>query len=336
MKPVIAVTMGDYNGIGPEVALKCVAHSSVRKICTPLLVGSPGVFDFYARRDRLKVTLTEVGSAREDIARNSIAVLRSGGSSNPRIRPGRPTKESGRFAGEAIEQTAALCIQGTIDGMVTAPVSKAAMNNAGFEYPGQTEMLDRLTGSRGVLMMLIARTFRVGLLTVHVPLKNVHTEIRQRAVMKKLSIIHDSLRKDFGISSPNIAVLGLNPHAGERGLMGTEERDILLPAIQKARRKRMSVEGPFPADGFFGTHSYTAYDAVLAMYHDQGLIPLKMKGFTIGVNFSAGLPIIRTSPDHGTAFDIAGKNIADPGSMIEAVRLAVSIIHNRRKGNPPT
>src|ERR1051326_4655468 len=331
MKPIIAITMGDFNGIGPEVALRSVVKASILNICTPLLVGSPDVFEFYAKRCRLEIKLSEVDDARESIAQGSIAVLRTDGSGNPRVKPGTPTTESGRLAGEAIVTSSGLCSQRLIDGMVTAPVSKAVMNKAGFGYPGQTEMLASLTHSNRVVMMLIAGSLRVGLATVHVPLKNVSRRINPDAILEKLSVIHGSLRKDFGLGAPKIAVLGLNPHAGEQGLLGTEERDFILPAIHNARRKRMLVDGPFPADGFFGTHSYRGYDAVLAMYHDQGLIPLKMKGFSIGVNFSAGLAIVRTSPDHGTAFDIAGKNVADAGSMVEAVKLAVSIVLNRQK-----
>jgi 4-hydroxythreonine-4-phosphate dehydrogenase len=180
-------------------------------------------------------------------------------------------------------------------------------------------------------MMLIAAGLRVGLVTIHDPVRSVSGLISKRVIIEKLTLVHQSLKRDFAIRSPKIAVLGLNPHAGENGMIGQEEERCIRPAIAHVRTKRIRVDGPFPADGFFGVHAYMEYDAVLAMYHDQGLIPLKMLGFEVGVNFSAGLPLVRTSPDHGTAFDIAGKGIANPRSMAEAVRLAVAIVKNRKR-----
>jgi 4-hydroxythreonine-4-phosphate dehydrogenase len=224
-----------------------------------------------------------------------------------------------------------LCLKKKVQGIVTAPVAKHTMNNAGFKHPGQTEMLADLSHASNVAMMLIAHNFRVGLATVHLPLKNVAKHLFQQLIIEKLLIIHRSLKKDFRIRKPRIAVLGLNPHAGEHGLLGVEEQNIIIPSIKKAQRLYLSVDGPFPADGFFGMQKQKDFDLVLCMYHDQGLIPLKISGFRIGVNYSAGLPIVRTSPDHGTAFEIAGEGIADPRSMIEAIKLAVTIIHNRKR-----
>jgi 4-hydroxythreonine-4-phosphate dehydrogenase len=249
----------------------------------------------------------------------------------PGVDPGKQTVRAGKFAGDAITASAKLCIAGVIDGMVTAPVSKRTMVAAGYRFPGQTELVASLSGKGPATMMLIADTFRVGLATVHVPLRMVSRRVSHQLIVQRLTAIQRALKQDFGIRRPNIAVLGLNPHAGEEGLLGSEETGIISPAIRRARANGIRAEGPFPADGFFGTHSHRNFDAVLAMYHDQGLIPLKMSGFSIGVNYSAGLPLVRTSPDHGTAFGIAGKGIADPGSMIEAIRLAAAIIHNRKK-----
>ena len=203
------------------------------------------------------------------------------------------------------------------------------MHLAGSAAPGQTEMLLRLSGGEHVAMMLVAGAFRVALATVHYPLREVSRHLTMGVILEKLGVLHAALVTDFGIRSPRIAVLGLNPHAGENGILGTEEKEIIIPALKKARARRIRVEGPFPADAFFGMQEFRRYDAVLAMYHDQGLIPLKMSGFRIGVNVSAGLPVVRTSPDHGTAFDIAGKGLADPSSMNHAIQLAVSIVRNR-------
>jgi len=194
-------------------------------------------------------------------------------------------------------------------------------------------LLAKLSGARHVAMMLIAGRMRVGLATAHMPLRLVPFKISADLILEKISTINGSLKKDFSIKSPAIAVLSLNPHSGEGSLLGNEEKTIISPALEAARRRRIRAEGPFPADGFFGSETFTRYDAILAMYHDQGLIPLKMKGFSVGVNFSAGLSFVRTSPDHGTAYDIAGKGTADPRSMIEAVKLAVHILNNRKKSS---
>ncbi|MBI4546738.1 MAG: 4-hydroxythreonine-4-phosphate dehydrogenase PdxA [Ignavibacteriae bacterium] len=320
-KPIIAITMGDYNGIGPEVTLKSVCSPQIRKLCIPFLVGSLKVYEFYARRCRIRIKLKEIEFFPNRESKDSIAL----------IEPGHVSATAGKYAGESIGIASQLCLDGLVDGMVTAPVSKQAMHRAGYLYPGQTEMLAELTRTSRAAMMLVANNFRVGLATIHVPLKDVAKKISRKRIAEQITIIHQSLQSDFAIRSPKIAVLGLNPHAGENRVFGEEEKKWIVPTIRQAQRKKIDASGPFSADGFFGSGAYTSYDAVLAMYHDQGLIPLKMKGFNVGVNFTAGLPIVRTSPDHGTAFDIAGKGIADPRSMIEAIKLAVTIIKNRRK-----
>ena len=331
MKPLIAITMGDFNGVGPEIALKSILSRTVRKICFPVLVGSIDVFEYYARRLRLRINLREVSGGPFSHVSGCCPVINIHPFERPRLAPGRPSVQAGKFAGEAITASVKLCVAGVMEGMVTAPVSKSTMAAAGFRFPGQTELVASLSGRAAATMMLIADTFRVGLATVHVPLDQISRHISRELIVQRLAAMDTALKKDFGIRSPKIAVLGLNPHAGEHGLLGSEEIAVISPAIGRVRRSRIHAEGPFPADGFFGTHSQENFDAVLAMYHDQGLIPLKMSGFNIGVNYTAGLPIVRTSPDHGTAFDIAGKGLADPGSIIEAIGLAVMIIHNRKK-----
>jgi 4-hydroxythreonine-4-phosphate dehydrogenase len=224
-------------------------------------------------------------------------------------------------------------MQNKVAAMVTAPVSKEALNSAGYNFPGQTEMIALLTRSQRVAMVLVSDTMRVGLVTIHVGLKNVASQISKEKIIEKIAIINESLKKDFRLKKPKLAILALNPHCGENGLIGIEENEIILPAIAESQAAGILANGPFPADAFFGNHSYKNFGAIVAMYHDQGLIPLKMNSFGKGVNFSAGLTIIRTSPDHGTAYDIAGKNKASLSSMLEAITLALTISKNRRKND---
>jgi len=331
MKPTVCITMGDFNGIGPEVTLKTLRRPEILSICHPVLIGSLDVYEWYARLFGMKLLFQEIDGFPKTVGNRGIPVVHLRRFHKPAIRPGKILKEAGGYAGEAVEKAVELVMNHRVDAMVTAPLSKEAMNAAGYSYPGQTEMVAKLSGSPRVAMMLIAAGLRVGLVTVHDPLRSVPGQISKRVIIEKLSLVHQSLKRDFAIRSPKIAVLGLNPHAGENGMIGQEEDRCIRPAIAHVRTKRIHVDGPFPADGFFGVHAYSEYDAVLAMYHDQGLIPLKMLGFEVGVNFSAGLPLVRTSPDHGTAFDIAGKGIANPRSMAEAVRLAVAIVKNRKR-----
>jgi 4-hydroxythreonine-4-phosphate dehydrogenase len=320
--------MGDFNGTGPEVILRSLCSPAVRALCTPVVIGSIDVLEHYARALRIAVTLREVESMPIDPG-PGIPVLPVRPHHVVRITPGKFSRESGLLSALAIEEAVRLWAAGFADAIVTAPVSKEAMHVAGYAVPGQTEMFLRLSGGERVAMMLVAGDFRVGLATVHHPLADVPRLLTRALILEKLGIIRDALQTDFAVRAPRIAVLGLNPHAGEHGILGKEEETVIIPALAAARARGFRVEGPFPADAFFGLQSFTSYDAVLAMYHDQGLIPLKMKGFRIGVNFSAGLPLVRTSPDHGTAFDIAGKGTADPTSMTRAIRMAVMIARHR-------
>lgn len=339
MKPLIAVTMGDFNGIGPEVALKSLTTSHIERVCSPVLIGSLDVFEYYAQRSRIKIKLIGFDQIppkyrppgrHSRTGPDSIPVIQIGNGQKLKIKPGVLSDEAGLHAGNAIETAARLCLQNEVDGLVTAPVSKEVMNKAGYDFPGQTEMLATLSEAPKVMMMLIAGHFRVGLTTIHIPLKKVSSELSKQKIFDKLRMLSHALKNDFKIRAPRIAVLGINPHAGEHGLIGKEEVQHILPAIKRAKRSRIEVEGPFAADGFFGTHAYKHYDAILAMYHDQGLIPLKLLGFNIGVNYTIGLPFVRTSPDHGTAFNIAGKGKANPSSMIEAIKLAAQLIQTRQ------
>jgi 4-hydroxythreonine-4-phosphate dehydrogenase len=333
MKPVIAITVGDFNGIGPEVVLKSVSSPAIRRLCTPLLVGPLDVYRSYARGLRMNLRF-EVWNRRRSAPSDSIAVDPVLASRSVRVRPGSLSTVAGRVAVQAIERAVDLIRTGDADAMVTAPVSKRALHRAGTDVPGQTELLQRLSGSRRVAMMLVATRLRVGLVTIHVPVAKISGLLTRELLRDRITVIHDALLHDWGIPSPRIAVLGINPHAGEGGDIGREERVIIQPVLRQLQRTGMHVEGPFPADAFFARFRPGTYDAVVAMYHDQGLIPLKMIAGGRGVNYSAGLPIVRTSPDHGTGFDIAGSGKADPRSMKEAIRLAVGIA-SRRTGKTP-
>lgn len=329
MKPVIAITIGDFNGIGPEVALKAAAHPAVRKICVPLLVGPLNVFEHLAAK--LKVGL-KLQKAIFPIPRNTTTyVVDVGDGIWADVQPGIVSRAAGKSAGAAIERAVELCVQREAHAMVTAPVSKQALRLAGYDFPGQTEMITLLSRSSRVAMMLVSDVMRVGLVTIHLPVSSILQNLTKEKIVEKATVVHEALRTHYGIKNPQIAVLGLNPHAGENGAIGSEETTIIKPAIEELRSSAIEVEGPFAADAFFGKKAYRDYDAVLAMYHDQGLIPLKMSSFGKAVNFSAGLKIIRTSPDHGTAFDIAGKGRADISSMVEAIKLAVKFSNNQSK-----
>jgi len=327
LKPLIAITIGDFNGVGPEIALKSVLHPSIKKCCRPILIGPIDIFKHTAYKCKLKIKLLK--ATESTILKSTFPVLDVGDGIGADIQFGVPTKSSGRSAGVALERAIELCNQNKIAAMVTAPISKEAFHFAGYNFPGQTEMIALLNHSQKVTMMLLSQTMRIGLVTIHTGIRNVAPQISIEKIVEKVTIINDSLRTDFRINTPKIAVLALNPHAGEKGIIGTEETDIITPAISECSAIGINVDGPFSADAFFGTHQYKSFDCIVAMYHDQGLIPLKMMSFGKGVNFSAGLKIIRTSPDHGTAYDIAGKNKANPSSMIEAIKVAVQISKNR-------
>jgi len=336
-KPVVLITQGDHNGIGPEIVLKAMMSPEVRRRCIPVLVGSVDVLERWAKVLRLRILLRQIDPGdqlhrRLSSQENVIFVIDCRPYERFDVQPGKLSAEAGKVAGDCVAVGAKLCMKHLADALVTAPVSKEALNSGGYRYTGQTDMLAAFCKTQHYAMMLIARGMRVALATIHLPLRVVHRSMRRKHLLEKLVVVHQAMKRDFAVRSPKIAVLGLNPHAGENGLLGMEERAEIEPAVRKARAMNIRADGPFPADGFFGTHAYRSYDAVLAMYHDQGLIPVKMVDFERGVNFTAGLPIVRTSPDHGTAFDIAGKGIANPASMIEAIKLAALIVRNRKKG----
>ena len=327
-RPRVAITHGDPNGIGPEVTLKALSDERVFRQFEPVLVGSGNVLRRFANQYRLK----RIGQLipHRQASKKSIQLVDVLEGKKARLKIGRSTKEGGELAMEAVRVAVDLAMQNKVDAVVTAPISKHAIGLAGYEFPGHTEFLAERTGTESPLMMMVAGNLRVGLVTSHIPLGHVAEEITQDAVQSAIERLHRSLTSDFDISRPKIAVLGLNPHAGEGGVLGNEEEEEILPAIRESFKNKIMAFGPFPADGFFGIGSHRKFDAVLAMYHDQGLAPFKALAFEEGVNYTAGLPIVRTSPDHGTAFDIAGKNQASPQSMRQALYTAVDIARNRK------
>jgi 4-hydroxythreonine-4-phosphate dehydrogenase len=304
--------MGDHNGIGPEVVLKSASHLPAGS----RVHGSLRVFERLS--DELGLPL------RSDIHWMDTVPLRDSD-----IRYGAPSVISGETAMACVRAAAADCLDGRSTAMVTAPLSKQAISLAGYPYPGHTEYLQAITGTADVGMLLVGPDLRVGLVTIHQPLATVSESLNTASVLRRIRMIDSAMRTDFGILKPRIAVLGLNPHAGDGGVLGHEEEQVIGPAIRHAVEDGLDASGPFPADGFFGSRSYRHYDAVLAMYHDQGLIPFKTLSFHDGVNMTIGLPIIRTSPDHGTAYDIAGTGQADPASMISAITCACTIHRHR-------
>lgn len=316
-KPRLALTLGDPNGIGPEVVLKALADASLRDEAELVVVGSEAVLEQHAERLGLGA---------------DVPVWEVAPGVRPEVAWGETTGTAGRLAMRAVERAADACLAGDADGMVTAPISKEAITLAGYHVPGHTEFIAERTNAAGYAMMLVRDNLRVGLVTTHLPVRAVADAVTEAAILGKLRILHAALRTDFGIAEPSVAVLGLNPHAGDGGVIGREEVEIVAPALERARAEGLGVAGPFPADAFFGRRAYERHDTVLAMYHDQGLAPFKALAMGGGVNVTAGLPIVRTSPDHGTGFDIAGRGIADASSFSEAVRLAAAIARRRKGG----
>ncbi|MCC5943125.1 MAG: 4-hydroxythreonine-4-phosphate dehydrogenase PdxA [Balneolaceae bacterium] len=327
MKPIIAVSMGDYNGIGPEVAIKTFSKIDLDQ-SIPVWIGSAAIFDYYLASVGLDLPYQIIDDETE-FKPGIVHLLDPFPNEKIEAAPGKLTAEAGRASMLCIETGAKLCSAGYSHALVTSPISKEAIHKAGFGFPGHTEYLAHLTNSDQVMMMLVNGTLRVALSTIHIPVKDVAKRITFDTLTVQIQTLQSSLIRDFGIPNPKIAVLGLNPHAGDGGVIGSEESEIIAPAIETARKNGITADGPFAADGFFGSRLYQNYDAVLAMYHDQGLIPFKTLSFGKGVNFTANLSIIRTSPDHGTAYAIAGKNMADESSFLEAYNLAVSLAKNR-------
>ena len=328
-KLVVGITQGDGNGIGYEVIIKALADERMLDLCTPVIYGSSKIFGFYKKHIHdIEQINTNVISSAKDVHQKRVNIVNCL-PENVYVEPGQATPESAKAAMTSLEKAVADIKEGYIDVLVTAPFNKRAMAGEGFGYTGHTEYLENEFGVDEVAMIMVADRLKVGIVTGHIALKDVVKEISKEKILRKLRLMKSSLQRDFGIDAPKIAVLGLNPHCGDGGLLGDEEQQIILPAVQEANAEGILAFGPYSSDGFFGLGNYMKFDAVLAMYHDQGLTPFKALAFEDGVNFTAGLPIVRTSPDHGTAYEMAGRDLADPRSMIAAIYAAIDI-YNRR------
>jgi 4-phospho-D-threonate 3-dehydrogenase / 4-phospho-D-erythronate 3-dehydrogenase len=330
MKPLLGITMGDPAGIGPEVIVKALSRPAVRRMCRPLIVGSPEVLAKTIRRLRAPIKLRRVLPQDLSCPVAEIPVLDPLAHRLPDFSVGRVSKATGEAQVRYVQEAVRLALDGRIAGMVTAPINKEAIHLAGYAYPGHTELLAELTGAKEVGMMIVGGSLRFMFTTTHIAMKDLASSLTVERVERAIRLCHEGLTRLFRIKRPRIAVAALNPHAGEGGLFGSEEIDVIAPGIANAKALGYPSRGPFPADTLIGQASRGMYDAVVAMYHDQGLIALKLAAFGKSVNTTVGLPIIRTSVDHGTAYDIAGKGIADEGSLVEAIRLAAGFARYQR------
>ncbi len=328
-KLVVGITQGDGNGIGYEVIIKALADARILDAFTPVIYGSSKSFGFYRRLiHNIDNPDTYVINSAKDVKAKKVNIVNCL-PDNVFVEPGQATPESARAAIKALECAVADLKDRTIDVLVTAPINKRAMSAEGFNHTGHTEYLEEQFGANEVAMIMVSDRLKIGVATGHIPLKDVSASLSSELILNKLRIMKRSLQRDFGIIEPKIAVLGLNPHCGDGGLLGDEEQQIILPAVKQANDEGILAFGPYSPDGFFGLGNYSKFDATLAMYHDQGLAPFKALSFETGVNFTAGLPIVRTSPDHGTAYEMAGRDEADPQSMMSAIYTAIDIYRNR-------
>lgn len=330
IKPIIGFTCGDINGIGLELIIKVLSDNRVLDICTPVVFANNKAINFYRK------TLPETNM--------NLAIVKDSTKINPKqinvfncweeevaITPGTMNDIGGKYAVISLTTAANALKAGKIDGLVTMPIHKKNIQTSDFNYTGHTPYLKKLFELNDVVMLMVAANMKIGLLTEHLPVKDVSQVITKASIISKLNVMNQSLKKDFGITKPKIAVLGLNPHAGDEGLIGKEEIEIIKPAIIEAKQKDIFCFGPYSADAFFARGQHEKFDAVLALYHDQGLIPFKSLSLGEGINYTAGMKAVRTSPDHGTAFDIAGKGIADETSSRQALYGCIDIINNRKE-----
>ena len=328
-KPVVGITQGDGNGIGYEVIIKALADARILESFTPVIYGSSKIFGFYRKQiHNIDNIDTYVIQSAKDARQRRVNIVNCL-SDNVYVEPGKSTPESAQAAIRSLECAVRDIKAGDIDVLVTAPINKRAMDAEGFGNTGHTEYLQKEFGVEDVTMFMVSDQLKIGVVTGHIPLKDVSASITQEKILSKLRLMSASLRRDFGVIEPKIGVLGLNPHCGDGGLLGDEEEKVIMPAVRAAADEGILAFGPYSADGYFGQGTYARFDATLAMYHDQGLVPFKAIAFQDGVNFTAGLPIVRTSPDHGTAFELAGRDMADPQSMMSSIYTAIDIFRKR-------
>ena len=337
----IGITHGDMNGIGYEVILKTIADERLADFCTLIVYGSQKTALYHQKvMDLPPINFKTINKAEEAVD-GKISLLNCV-DENLKIEFGRSTPEAGLAAFKALETAVSDLKRGAIHTLLTAPINKYNIHSEQFNFAGHTEYLEKIFdggGKHKTLMIMTGDSLRIALVTTHVPLSEVKTQLTREAIVEKISLFNTSLIQDFGVIKPRIAVLALNPHAGDKGLLGNEEETILIPAIADAEKHGITAFGPYPADGFFGSQSWQRFDGILAMYHDQGLIPFKLLAMENGVNYTAGLPVVRTSPAHGTAYDIAGQNIASEMSFRNALYVSIDIYRNRKsyremKANP--
>jgi 4-hydroxythreonine-4-phosphate dehydrogenase len=324
----VGITQGDINGIGYEIIIKTLSDKRICDLCTPIVYGSAKLAAYHRKAlnfDNFSLNIIKSPEHANDKRPNIINCSHE----NTKIELGKSTEEAGNAAFESIETATKDLIAGKIDVLVTAPINKKNIQSDKFNFPGHTEYFQNITDTSDALMLMLGESMKLGVVTGHIPLKDVLLYLTEDRILKKLRLLNKTLLEDFALRKPKIAVLGLNPHAGDSGLIGKEEEEIIIPAINRAREEGILAIGPYPADGFFGSQSFLKFDAVLAMYHDQGLAPFKAVEFETGVNYTAGLPIIRTSPNHGTAYEIAGQGIASPESFRSALYRALEIYKNR-------
>ena len=326
----IGISIGDTNGIGLEVIIKTLLDNQIYKYCTPIVYGHTKVASYHRKALGINDFSFQVINQAEQAQRNKPNMINCW-EEDVKIDLGESNENGGKYAFLSLQKATEDLISGKIDALVTAPINKHSIQSDEFRFAGHTEYIQEKAGGLDSLMFLMSDELKVGVVTAHIPVKDIADNITIDKIVSKLRLISSSLKNDFWIEKPKIAVLGLNPHAGDNGLLGNEDNDIIAPAIEAANKEGIFAFGPYPADGFFGNKAYAKFDAVLAMYHDQGLIPFKTLSFNQGVNFTAGLNVVRTSPDHGTGFDIAGKNMASESSFREALFTAIRIVKNRRE-----
>lgn len=326
----VGISIGDFNGIGLEIIIKTLADTRMLNFCTPIVYGNTKVASYYRKNAGIQDFSFNVIQNIEQ-ANPKRANMINCWEEEVKINPGQFTQEGGHYALLSLKAATRDLIEGKIDVLVTAPINKKNIQSSTFSFPGHTEYIQAMTGDPGVLMLMVSESLKIGVATGHIPLSEVAKSLSKALLLEKLHLLNQSLKNDFWIRKPKIAVLGLNPHAGDEGLIGDEENTIIKPAIEEANKSDIFTFGPYPADGFFAGDQYLGFDGVLAMYHDQGLIPFKHIAGENGVNFTAGLSVIRTSPDHGTAYDIAGKNLASPQSFREALFTAITLFKNRKE-----
>ena len=325
----VGISLGDINGIGPEVIIKGLSNSNLIKSYTPIIYGSSKIISYYRNVLKKDDFNYSICSGPERAGKGKVNIINCW-NETVHVTAGKQEEVGGKYAYISLDRATNDLVEGKIDALVTAPINKKAMQMANFPHPGHTEYIAEKAGGKDPLMLMVSESMRLGLVSAHVPLSEVASQITPEKVEAKLIQLNKTLNSDFGIKKPTIAVLGLNPHAGDESVLGTEEAEIINPVIISLKKKGILVYGPFAADGFFGSQKYKKFDAILAMYHDQGLVGFKALSFGMGINYTAGLNVIRTSPDHGTGYDIAGKGIADASSFRNALGLAVEIARYRK------